>query len=78
MGKLKVGDFVKHKESKNIIFQIVQILENVKKGDSRMLNCIRVTDVHAYLETDMNKYHNWITYELNNLILIIPICLHRI
>jgi len=56
MGKLKVGDFVKHKESKNIIFQIVQILENVKKGDSRMLNCIRVTDVHAYLETDMNKY----------------------
>ena len=56
MGKLKVGDFVKHKESKNIIFQIVQILENVKKGDSRMIKCIRVTDIHSYLETDMRKY----------------------
>ncbi len=56
MGKLKVGDFVKHKDSKNIIFQVVQILENVKKGDSRMINCIRVTDVHSYLETDMRKH----------------------
>lgn len=56
MDKLKVGDFIKHKDNKNIIFQIVQILENPKKGDSRMINCIRVTDVHSYLETDMLRH----------------------
>jgi hypothetical protein len=56
MSKLKVGDFVKHKENKNIILQIVQILGNVEKDDSRMINCIRVTDIHSYLETDMRGY----------------------
>lgn len=56
MDKLKVGDFVKHKNNKNIIFQIVQILESAKKGDGRMINCIRVTDVHSYLETDVFKH----------------------
>ena len=56
MGNFKVGDFVKHKKNKNIVFQIVQILENVKKGDSRMINCIRVTDIHSYLETDIRGY----------------------
>ena len=56
MGNFKVGDFVKHKNNKNIIFQIVQILENAKKGDNRMINCIRVSYIHSYLETDIRKY----------------------
>jgi hypothetical protein len=56
MSKIKVGDFVKHKATKNIIFQVVQILEPVKKSDCRMLNCIRVTGVYSYLETDLHKY----------------------
>ena len=56
MSKIKVGDFVKHKAGKGIIFQVVQILEPVRKSDCRMLDCIRVTDVHSYLETDMHKY----------------------
>jgi len=53
---IKVGDFVKHKADKDIIFQVVQILEPVRKGDCRMLNCVCVTDVHSYLETDTHKY----------------------
>ncbi|NLD47029.1 MAG: hypothetical protein GX660_07495 [Clostridiaceae bacterium] len=53
MSNVKVGDFVKHKNNKAIIFQVVQILENVKEGGSRMINCIRVTDIHSYLETDI-------------------------
>lgn len=56
MSNLKVGDFVKHKKNKNIIFQIVQILENVEKDDSRMIKCIRVTDIHSYLETDIHRH----------------------
>jgi len=56
MSDLKVGDFVKHKDAKNIIFQIVQILENVEPHGPRMINCIRVIDTHSYLETDMHKY----------------------
>ena len=48
MSNVKVGDFVKHKNNKAIIFQVVQILENVKEGGSRMINCIRVTDIHSY------------------------------
>jgi len=54
--EIQVGDFVKHKSDKDIIFQVVQILEPVRKGDCRMLNCTRVTDVHSYLETDTHKY----------------------
>lgn len=58
MRDFKVGDFVKHKDGKSIIFQIVQILEsaNINENDCRMINCIRVTDIYSYLETDLCKY----------------------
>lgn len=56
MSKVKVGDFVKHKDSKGIIFQIVQILDPVKKKDPRMINVIRVNEILSYLETDLHKY----------------------
>jgi hypothetical protein len=56
MRKLKVGDFVKHKDAKGIIFQIVQILDPVIKKDLRMINVTRVNDIYSYLETDLRKY----------------------
>ena len=56
MSDIKVGDFVKHKDAKGIIFQVVQVLQPVDDNDPRMINCIRVTDVYSYLETDLRKY----------------------
>jgi len=56
MSDLNVGDFVKHKDNKRIIFQIVQILEPASGKGSRMINCIRVTDIRSYLDTDLCKY----------------------
>ena len=57
MSNFKVGDFVKHKKAKDIIFQIVQILEPVDNNDhSRMINCIQVTNIKSYLDTDLRRY----------------------
>lgn len=56
MKDLKVGDFVKHKDNKRIIFQVVQILESASGKGSRMINCIRVTDIRSYLDTDVRRY----------------------
>ena len=57
MCNFKVGDFVKHKKAKDIIFQIVQILEPVDNKDhSRMINCIQVTNIKSYLDTDLRRY----------------------
>ena len=56
MSDIHVGDFVEHKDAKHMIFQVVQILRPVTENDPPMINCIRVTDVRAYLETDLRKH----------------------
>lgn len=53
---LKVGDFVKHKQNAKIIFQVVQILEPADENGSRLLHCVQVHDLQAYLEDDLTKY----------------------
>ena len=53
---LKVGDFVKHKQNTRIIFQVVQILEPADPKNPRLLKCVQVRDLHAYLEDDLTKY----------------------
>ncbi len=56
VSELKIGDFVKHKANKSMIFQVVQILEPVDKKHPRMVTCYQVTDVKAFLETDLQKH----------------------
>jgi hypothetical protein len=53
---LKIGDFVKHKKSPAIIFQIVQILDSVNAGEPAMLNCVLVRDIHSHREDEVEKY----------------------
>lgn len=53
---MKVGDFVKHKQNTRIIFQVVQILEPADQKNPRMLKCVQVCDLHAYLEDDLTKH----------------------
>lgn len=57
MKKLKIGDFVKHKDNKYIIFQVVEILDPADKKDSRMIVCNRVKDLNSYLEEDLRTYN---------------------
>jgi hypothetical protein len=53
---VKVGDFVKHKEAPELIFQVVQVLQSAEEGRPGMLNCVQVHDIHSYLENDVVKY----------------------
>lgn len=56
MSDFKVGDFIKHKKAKNILFQIVDILENADEKGPGMIICNRVSELYSYLETDVSKY----------------------
>ncbi len=52
MGKLSIGDFVKHKKDPHHVFQILDELTSVPPGGPSLHRCMRLDD-----ESRLYKYH---------------------
>jgi hypothetical protein len=56
MGKFTVGGFVKHKNSPQYVFQILEELTSVPAGGPSLYRCMPLHDesrLYKYLETDL-------------------------
>ena len=56
MGKLSIGDFVKHTQDPHRVFQILDELTSVPPGGPSLYRCMPLHDesrLYKYLETDL-------------------------
>jgi hypothetical protein len=56
---LKVGDFLRHKNNEQIVFQVVAIydcVDGLGNDASRMVICHPIRNLTAYSESDVSKY----------------------